>query len=252
MLQKPQATCSVRHIFSDGLYTRELTMPAGTFAVGHYQKFEHLNVMVKGCVEVVNEDGTTTVLRAPLTFVGKPGRKVGYVHEDMVWLNVYSTNERDVDTLEATYLDKSETFLGAQQQIECHGSADYPKMLEDLGVTEQLVSTMSQNEDDQIPFPSGCYKVKVGRSGIHGKGLIATADILSGEPIAIARLDGKRTPAGRYTNHSKTPNARMIQNGSNIVLVALRDILGCLGGQDGEEITINYCDTVNLTLRMIK
>lgn len=250
MLKQPQASCEVRHVFADGLYVREVHIPAGTYAVGHHQKFEHLNVMLKGVVEIVNEDGTTSLLRAPQTFIGRPGRKIGYVHEDMVWQNIYPAIERDVETLEERFLDKSEAFADSVVKLPPPGADDYPLMLADLRVSHALVQQQSENEEDQIPFPVGSYKVKVAPSAIHGKGLFATAGIAPGEPIAPARIGGKRTPAGRYTNHSSQPNARMEAFGDDVVLVATQPISGCKGGQDGEEITVDYRQAVNLTLRM--
>ena len=70
------------------------------------------------------------------------------------------------------------------------------------------------------------------------------------ELIAPARLDGQRTPAARYINHSRMPNAdaAMTETG-DIYLFALRPIAGCRGGQLGEEITIDYRRFLNLTCR---
>lgn len=248
MLQHPQVPCGVRHIFSPGLYIREVTIPADTFAMGHGQKTEHMNVLLKGRVTVMNSDGTTTELSAPHVFTGQPGRKVGYVHEDMVWLNIYPTDETDIDKLEEMYLDKSETFEASRPLLTSDADGDYARLLEEIGVSAELVRSQSENEDDQCPFPAGSYKVKVGKSSIHGRGLIATSDIDCGEIIAPARLSGKRTPAGRYTNHANYPNARMIREGDDIYLVALTDIHGCKGGEDGDEITVDYRTSVRLTL----
>lgn len=245
MLRLQQGACGVRHWFVNGLYVRELTVPAGTYAIGHEQRFEHFNVFLKGCVEMIMDDGSTRVLRAPMIFIGQPGRKIGYVHEDMVWINVFPAANRDVEALEAQYFKKSKTFSGHMKAL----SHDYPKLLNDLGVSEETVRAQSENEEDQIPFPNGAYKVKVGRSRIEGMGLIATGDIAAGEPIALARICGKRTPAGRYTNHSDTPNARMIPSGDKIVLVAIRHISGSVGGMDGEEITVNYRESVEAAMR---
>lgn len=243
LLEMPQVECHVRHIFGPGIYMREVTIPAGTFAVGHFQKTNHMNVMVSGRVTVMNDDGTTTELRAPLTFVAPPGRKVGYVHEDMVWLNVYPTDETDVEKLEATYLEKSATFHSHQKAIA--DNRDFPKMLEDLSVDAETVRAQSEDEADLIPLPWGAYKFKVAASAIDGRGLIATADIAAGEFICPAKIGDKRTPAGRYTNHAKEPNAIMQKmDDGNIYLIALRDIKGCVGGQDGEEITVDYRDSV--------
>src|SRR5213079_638452 len=116
-LKLPQVDCPVVHRFGPGIYIREVTVPAGSYAIGHAQRFEHMNVFLKGRVTVMNDDGTSTDLVAPMTFIGKPGRKIGYVHEDMVWQNIYATAETDIATLEATYLDKSEGWQAHQASV---------------------------------------------------------------------------------------------------------------------------------------
>ena len=75
----------------------------------------------------------------------------------------------------------------------------------------------------------------------NSRGLIATSQHEPGDLLAMARIGGKRTPAGRYTNHAKRPNARMIATpNGDIALVATRVINGAHGGQDGDEVTDDY------------
>jgi hypothetical protein len=196
-------------------------------------------------------------LQAPMVFVGQPGRKVGYTREEVVWLNVFQTDETDIDKLEAMLFDKSEHFVAAQQlQIEAKApdqvsldQLDYIKALEDLGATQQQAVALSEESSDLIPFPSGTYKVKVGHSKRQGRGLIATANIAPAETICPTRIGDKRTPAGRYTNHSANPNARMVIVKDTIYLVALKPIKGCAGGFDGDEITVDYRATVALNFQ---
>ena len=247
MMDMPQAECPVRHVFMPGLYVRELTMKAGTFAIGLYQRFPQVNVFERGKVRIVNADGTTTDLCAPMTFIGQPGQKCGLVLEDTVWLNIYATDETDIETLEATYFDKSlspsPTKMIEDKTADIEG---FKQVLFDTGYTDDIVRTQSEDETDQIPFPYGAYKIGVFPSPIEGKGIFATADISKNEIIAPSRIGGKRTPAGRYTNHSETPNAKMVHSDGNIYLMATRDIKGCLGGCIGEEVTTDYRDNVNL------
>lgn len=245
MLAYPQAECPVIHRFGPGIYIRELSMPSGTFAIGHHQKFEHMNVMLKGRVTMLNDDGTTTELVAPMVYVGKPGRKIGYVLEDVVWQNIYATTETNVEILEEMFLDKTMiqqcdrkkiAFVAHQQDRD-----DYRMALGDIGVTDELARAQSENEADQMPFPHGSYRVVVGSSAIEGKGLFATSPIKAGELIAPARISGMRTPAGRYTNHAVVPNAVMVAlPDGDINLVAIRPIGGAMGGNVGEEVTIDY------------
>ena len=101
MLAQEQVPCPVIHRFGPGVYMREVKIPAGTMAVGHHQNFEHMNIVLAGRVTILQDDGSTTEVVAPTMYVGKPGRKVGYIHEDLVWLNIYATTETDIDRLEA-------------------------------------------------------------------------------------------------------------------------------------------------------
>jgi len=249
MLQEEQIDCPVIHRFGPGIYIREVFIPAGTLAIGHTQKTEHLNIMLKGRVAMLNDHGDLEEIVAPHIYVGQPGRKIGYISEDMVWLNVYSTNERDIEKLERTYLDKSPLVEAQIKHVSRFmDNQDYKKVLEEYGFTEETARSQSENTEDQTDFPFGGYKVSVSTSDIEGKGLFATGNIKNGEEIAPARLDGKRTPAGRYTNHSISPNAKMVVRGEDVFLVATKDIKGYSGGFIGEEITINYRQSLNLQL----
>jgi hypothetical protein len=251
MLQLPQAECPVTHYFGPGVYIREVKLPAGVFAIGHEQRFEHLNVMLKGTVAIIDDDGQLKELRAPLTYVGKPGRKIGYVLEDTIWQNVYATNERDIEKLEAMYLRKSENFeeyATAVRQLmtaaHIHDREDFQQLLIETGFSAEEVRRISENTEDQIPMPTNLgTKITIRDSYIEGLGIFLSHPATSGEILAPARLGGYRTPVGRYTNHSPTPNAKYVQfETGDIYLVALRDIKGCQGGGQGEEVTVNYRD----------
>lgn len=247
MLAQPQADCPVVHSFAPGLYVRQVTLKAGTYAIGHYQRTTHLNVMLAGRVTMI--EGDVRVERvAPLTYVAGPGRKIGYIHEDVIWLNIYATEETDIATLEAMFLDKSEAWQQSRKTIAQDRQVDvedFRYALKDLDVTAEMVRQQSENAADQVPFPPGSYGVKVGPSRIEGLGLIATSDFQPGQAIAPARIGGKRTPAGRYTNHALRPNAQIVPGASgDMVLVALTAIAGCRGGDDGEEITVDYRQVV--------
>ena len=65
MLDMPQADCPVTHHFGPGIYIREVRIQAGIFSVGHHQNYEHLNIMVKGRVLMLADDGTIQEVKAP-------------------------------------------------------------------------------------------------------------------------------------------------------------------------------------------
>ena len=97
----------LRHIFTDGAYARELTMPAGSVVIGKIHKHAHLNFITKGKVAVVTEFGKE-VYTAPYTFVSEPGTKrVVYILEDTVWTTVHVTPETDLEKIEDYVIAKS-------------------------------------------------------------------------------------------------------------------------------------------------
>ena len=244
LLKEDQAPCPVVHSFGPGLYIREVHLPKGAFCIGHRQKEQHLNIMLKGEILIFKSDGVREKMTAPAMFTGEPGRKMGYVVEDVVWLNIYPTSETSVDVLEATYLEKSGVWNNIPQVSHCEDVVDYLDVLEEMKLTEVDVRKQVENEDDQIPMPFGSFKVGVFKSKIEGRGIFATSDIEPGEFIAPARIDDKRTPVGRFANHSKRPNAKMIIKNNDILLVASKQIKGCLGGALGDEITTDYRENI--------
>ena len=81
----------------------------------------------------------------------------------------------------------------------------------------------------------GLLGLEVRASEIQGSGLFATERILKGSVIAPAVLAGKKTEAGRFVNHSGTPNAKMVvRDEENVDLIAIREIIvrHCVSGPD--------------------
>jgi len=96
---------NLKHVFSPGLYLREVTVPEGKLIIGHHHRHRHLNVFLKGKMILFKPDGIGTVVKAPMVFTGDPGRKVVYAIEESMWMNIYATDETDIKRLELTYVD---------------------------------------------------------------------------------------------------------------------------------------------------
>ena len=254
VMEREQADCPVAHLFGPNLYIRTLFMPAGVIAIGHEQRFEQMNIMLTGKVAMFTETGDIVEVTAPKTFVGKAGRKIGFVIEDTIWQNVYSTSETDVDKLEEMFFNKDADFHFKQSELLAIESAqrvadraDYEALIAEMGYTQEMVDAEVNNVDDQIPAPQGA-SYRVCDSAIHGKGIFLEMSFGPGEVIGMARIGGKRTPLGRFTNHSASPNAKFVSTPSgDIVLVATSVIQGRKGGFQGDEVTVNYREALELT-----
>jgi hypothetical protein len=246
-LNNKQASNSIVHRFGGGVYIREATYPKNVMIMGSEHLTEHMNVLLKGSINVMDDLGNTQTLVAPYMFVAAAGSKTGYTLEEVVWQNIYVTSSTDVAYLESILFKSPEMFHEHQQKkleqeypLHEDDREDFIHAITEGGWTIETVEAISKYRGDCIPFPDGNYSFSTGPSPIQGTGLFATADIVEGQVIAPMNIRGKRTPAGYLTNHSKTPNACMVRSGDNLLLVATRSIHGMVGGDFGEEITLDY------------
>jgi hypothetical protein len=81
----------------------------------------------------------------------------------------------------------------------------------------------------------------VGKSKIHGLGIIVISDIEKGVDLGISHImndkykDGLiRTPLGGFINHSDNPNSKYKVEGDNLKIITLRQI------KKGEEVFVSY------------
>lgn len=108
MLKMPQVEMPPVHYFAPGLYAREITIPRGTVLTGKIHKFAQLNIMSKGELSVLTEDGIKRV-KAPFTIVSPAGTKrIAYAHEDTVWTTIHGTEETDLEKIEDKFIAQSD------------------------------------------------------------------------------------------------------------------------------------------------
>ena len=117
----------------------------------------------------------------------------------------------------------------------------YKDFLKAVGITSEQAWEMTNNTDDIIEFDKE-YALELSASDIHGLGLFSTQSFKTGDLICPSRTFGKRTPAGRYINHSATPNTHMVfdRGGQVINVIASKNI------KRGEELTSNYFSNLSL------
>lgn len=90
----------VEHTVKDGMYMRKLFIPKGSLVIGKIHKLDCLNIVAQGDISVLTETGSARV-RAGYTVASPAGiQKVGYAHEDTVFINVFRTDETDIKRIE--------------------------------------------------------------------------------------------------------------------------------------------------------
>ncbi len=107
----PERECPITHHWADGVYGREMFIPAGTVLTGKMHRFATLNVLLEGEITVSTPHGMQR-LTAPAIFTGTPGdKKVGYAHTDTRWLNVHPTKLKDVAAIESKFIEPEPPVL---------------------------------------------------------------------------------------------------------------------------------------------
>jgi len=235
----------VIHGFCKGIYTRQIDMPAGHFAIGDNHTEECLNIVTKGSMSVMI-DGYIFVVKAPCQFVSPPfTRKIGFVHSDITWITVHPTDLTDIQELEKSLIIKSGSYKRYAEKMGEKSTeiancpvddfwldrVDYFNAVKDLGMEHEDFKIESH-----VPFPLETGDlVSVRTSPIHGNGIFCNYNVDLGTTLCPIYLCGKITIGGKYVNHSRYPNCALVATKiGDINLVAAQGI------NIGHEITVDY------------
>jgi quercetin dioxygenase-like cupin family protein len=85
----------IQHHFSDGVYARQMKLPAGHFAVTHAHTYDHLSILASGEV-TVEIDNVKVTYKAPAVITILAGRHHRIeARQDAVWFCIHATDEKD-------------------------------------------------------------------------------------------------------------------------------------------------------------
>lgn len=119
LLDLPQLEIETIHHFSDGIYAREIRIPAGALLVGKQHKYEHLNIISQGDIMVMTDEGIKRV-KAPATIKSSPGiRRVGHAISDTVWTTIHPNpdNIEDLNELEQIFIVNDTINLDSESEV---------------------------------------------------------------------------------------------------------------------------------------
>lgn len=97
------------HSFSDGIYTREILIRKGMFAIGKIHKSDHTFFLMKGKLLLCTEEGVKEI-EAPFYGTASAGTKrVAIALEDTVFVNVHPNpnNIKEIEKLEDIFVVNS-------------------------------------------------------------------------------------------------------------------------------------------------
>jgi hypothetical protein len=122
MKQLPQVELQVINHFSNGVYARELHIPAGVTLTGRIHKYDNLNILSQGEMLVTTEAGLVHV-KAPFTVVSPAGTKrIATTLTDCIWTSIHGTDETDIDKIEQHFTaDSDQEYLEHCEQLKIEG-----------------------------------------------------------------------------------------------------------------------------------
>jgi quercetin dioxygenase-like cupin family protein len=101
----------VEHFFSDGVYSRKMTIPKGVKVPTHKHKFNHMSIVASGKVQVIL-DGETVEYTAPAQIeIKKDQVHTVYALEETVWFCIHATDVTDSDYIDHELISGEENAI---------------------------------------------------------------------------------------------------------------------------------------------
>lgn len=227
-------TCPLTHSFDKGWYIREIFVPAKRIFIGRPHVTGHICKLVSGEALHITEEARV-YRRAPWQTLTTRGYQfVFYTFTDLVGRTCHPNpdNCTDVQVLEDRIFEPTQSVLEHGRIVEAQW--DFHLLTRDLDMPR--IEAVYKDESDIIPLPWG--DVKFSPSPIHGQGVFAVRGFGNNDPVVPLTLNGRRTPAGRYLNHSPKPNLGIVKSDNNIIGIANCAIAA------GDELTVDYREVV--------
>jgi hypothetical protein len=107
--QFPKVECPVSGIFTKGLYTRRIFMPAGTRIRSKIHDTEHQYIVSPGVARVSENGAPMIQLVAPYHGITKPGTwRELWILMDCIWTTMHPTDKTTVEEVEAEIIASME------------------------------------------------------------------------------------------------------------------------------------------------
>ena len=123
MAKLPLLDLEVVNRFTDGMYIRELHIPAGTMVTTMTHKTQHPFVVSKGKILVTSDTEGSVTIEAPHTGITEPNtRRAAHALTDTIWTTFHVTNETDVAKIAEEILEPKDMSLisaAAGKEISC-------------------------------------------------------------------------------------------------------------------------------------
>lgn len=96
----------IQHHFSDGLYAKQMLIPAGSTVGQHKHTYSHLSILSQGCVTVQTDFGSTVYTAPACISLASGINHEIQAHEDSVWYCIHATDCDDPELVDEVLIHK--------------------------------------------------------------------------------------------------------------------------------------------------
>lgn len=100
------ALLQTKHHFCEGVYAKQLRIPAGHYATSHKHAYSHMSILAQGCILLV-VDGKITQRTAPAVIeIAANSEHCVHALTDVVWFCIHPTEETDASKVDDVLIKK--------------------------------------------------------------------------------------------------------------------------------------------------
>jgi len=114
-----ETSTPLTHYHTDELYGRRIIVPSGAVFTTRVHRSDHISIMLRGHITIVDQDGNKADVIAPDAFVTKKGtHRIVYVHDEVEFMTVHHCVEQDDEKVEDLLGCKSMAEYNALKLLE--------------------------------------------------------------------------------------------------------------------------------------
>ena len=121
MLAVDQVEIRHKETLAYGLYTRTIFIPKGVLLLGKIHKKPCVNIVLSGDISIATETGEIRAQAGYMVTSPAGMQKVGFAHEDTVFVNVFRTDVQNIEQVEEDLIAENYEALDGAGELPCLG-----------------------------------------------------------------------------------------------------------------------------------
>ena len=139
--------CLTTHRFTDGMYIREIFMPAGSLITSKIHKTEHPYIVSYGKTAVSIDGDDWHEITAPYTGITVPGtRRILYIIEDCIWTTFHRIDGMKSEFNNMTDEEKEDIVKKIEENI----LEPHVNYLTGTDIKEEYTKALEENKNKEL------------------------------------------------------------------------------------------------------